>query len=908
MVNGLGSGVSELDVAFASAMVQEANQTDPAQPGDMPPASMQALSPDMGAVPPAMPPQPEGSIPPDMPATDPGMAMPGMSGMPEQPGMMPGQPAPASASPSMSDPASAAPPPMAAGMASPSGNGLSAAHPVPSQAATPSSAAVAGSPPTPPSAIAEEESADILATRLLAIMAMPDSHAQPSERALATDGLILKLPALSPEARQLVAQRFCLMERPSEALTSAVLAHVSGALRLEVLENARFSTWRLLQLVQQLAPDERQRIARRRHLPTVVSEALIETGDPACLLELVRNAHARIDEHAFHALVDLAARQPDLQAPLATRSDLPPAVGFRLFRHVPPRLRRHLVSRFLSDSQLLDRVFSLILQDPPPASAEQVSRIESMIDSVAAGELETAAGLLARLLDLHDEAAHWIVADRWGEPLVVVLKVLGYARTTFPQAMGRIFHSPASPVENGRELAELQALFDSLSFNKARLLLLYWDWEARRMGPYTLLAEDETSPDTAGEAADSEAKDDAADTPRTALAGEMADAGVNPVEAPDDARFTAATEAQADATDANSAQTGANETAGAMQDAETATSMSADTPGDNPAAVMTGAHETAGTAATADGVSLPEENPPVGETAMPAPDGAGVTVVPQAAEAPAQDVPVAPQMAEPAPHVPGTEPGLPGMSSQASGIAPPCAPGQAPCPPAGAPCMPAPCVPGVARISAEDATQAATGNGNPSPLQGQMPPQPEPPTMMSHGQTAQPQPGAIPGHATPPTGFSPSPAAMPGGETPPMTEAQQPPDFGHAQAEASAPPAGGMTQVAAPMAQAGMTMPGAPMSAGAVPPMPQPSQMSQTPPMPPAPGGAPSPMVPQAPAGTVGSVPGAPTVPMMDTAGQPAGMAPTAPGMAPMPPMPSPPPDGAVPGHRPVTFGKRKMP
>jgi hypothetical protein len=33
-------------------------------------------------------------------------------------------------------------------------------------------------------------------------------------------------------------------------------------------------------------------------------------------------------------------------------------------------------------------------------------------------------------------------------------------------------------------LPELQGFFESLSFNKARVLLTYWDWAVNRKGPY----------------------------------------------------------------------------------------------------------------------------------------------------------------------------------------------------------------------------------------------------------------------------------------------------------------------------------------------------------------------------------------------------------------------------------------
>jgi hypothetical protein len=39
-------------------------------------------------------------------------------------------------------------------------------------------------------------------------------------------------------------------------------------------------------------------------------------------------------------------------------------------------------------------------------------------------------------------------------------------------------------IRPGRVIEELQNVFDSLSFNKARILLTYWDWYVRKSGPY----------------------------------------------------------------------------------------------------------------------------------------------------------------------------------------------------------------------------------------------------------------------------------------------------------------------------------------------------------------------------------------------------------------------------------------
>ena len=45
-------------------------------------------------------------------------------------------------------------------------------------------------------------------------------------------------------------------------------------------------------------------------------------------------------------------------------------------------------------------------------------------------------------------------------------------------------HKATGLVKENRPQEELKAVFDALSFTKARVLLIYWDWFMRRAGPY----------------------------------------------------------------------------------------------------------------------------------------------------------------------------------------------------------------------------------------------------------------------------------------------------------------------------------------------------------------------------------------------------------------------------------------
>jgi uncharacterized protein (DUF2336 family) len=232
-------------------------------------------------------------------------------------------------------------------------------------------------------------------------------------------------------------------------------------------------------------------IARRRILSTVLSDYLINSGEPGVLLTLIRNPGAAIAHDAFYRLAEHATHHRALLAPLATRADLPPPVAFELFWHVPQELRRFILSRFLTDSEMLNRILRITLSSPGDAGEATEARFppREAIDFAVklAGELklDDAASSFAAMANIAPETALRILSDREGEPMTVLLKVLGCTRARFEEAMTRLRHSDSGLIRAERNLEELQAIFDGLSFNKARILLTYWDWFVRKAGPYS---------------------------------------------------------------------------------------------------------------------------------------------------------------------------------------------------------------------------------------------------------------------------------------------------------------------------------------------------------------------------------------------------------------------------------------
>jgi hypothetical protein len=211
-------------------------------------------------------------------------------------------------------------------------------------------------------------------------------------------------------------------------------------------------------------------------------------------LTLVRNPGAALSQDAFARLCALAREHPALQAPLATRADTPAPIAFELFWTAPPELRRFILSRFLTDSETLDKILKITLAvdgetlSPSEAKLPPKQKVDELIALIEAGDEPPAIALLCELANICEDNARRILEDRQGEPLTVMFKALGLQRGRLVEVLERLRASAPPRLDPERSPGDLQAIFDTLSFNKTRVLLTYWDWAAQTTGPYAHLA------------------------------------------------------------------------------------------------------------------------------------------------------------------------------------------------------------------------------------------------------------------------------------------------------------------------------------------------------------------------------------------------------------------------------------
>ena len=335
-----------------------------------------------------------------------------------------------------------------------------------------------------------DEDSGELARSLLDMMLSNPSAGQPQERALAADALLKLVPRIPLRSLITIVDRLSIMDSPPHLLVSKLIHDPRIEVAGPLLELCNHISDQVLGKVIATGQVSLQRlIARRRHISAALSDQLIEFDDPSVILTLVRNSGATFSHHAFPRLADHAQRHHAVLAPFATRPDLPAPIAFELFWFVPAELRRYLLSRFLTDSETLTKILKITHamgggEQGMETKFPDREQIEAFIEFLKAGKLSEATNLLAEIAAIQPDNAARIISDAMGEPLSIALKAIGTNRARFGEIIEILKNSDFGIIAAQRNTAELQNIFDSMSFNKARVLLTYWDWAVLKSGPY----------------------------------------------------------------------------------------------------------------------------------------------------------------------------------------------------------------------------------------------------------------------------------------------------------------------------------------------------------------------------------------------------------------------------------------
>ena len=142
-------------------------------------------------------------------------------------------------------------------------------------------------------------------------------------------------------------------------------------------------------------------IAGRPHIGFPVTEALVRSDAESVLVALVRNATAKISEHAYSTLVEKSRAISVLQEPLIRRPDLPSTLATNMCAWVSDALKIYIENNYHLAPKRVDDALSeaahVLNHQPPSPKDPPADSAQKLIDKLAAsGQLK--AGFLMRVL------------------------------------------------------------------------------------------------------------------------------------------------------------------------------------------------------------------------------------------------------------------------------------------------------------------------------------------------------------------------------------------------------------------------------------------------------------------------------------------------------------------------------
>lgn len=341
---------------------------------------------------------------------------------------------------------------------------------------------------------------DALVERLSDIVSWPESKVPPYERQLAADILVGLLRTSRVELRRRCASGLASINNAPKALLRYLARDEISVARPLLEEGRGFDDSDLIAAVRGGVTAHWLAIARRRGLGEAVTDALMQTGEPAIMEAVLRNQSARLSTQGIDLVVSRSRQATALPGLLVARVELRPTQALVLFWWAAFEPRLQILRRFAVDRgvliQELGDVFALAAAEGwADADArktlqviERRQRNRAAAAQSAFGSLEGALAGAEQGLDrvLINEIAHLagikpttalqIFADAGGEAIAVFFKAVGLKRPSLI-ALWRALRRPAGdPESTDNALGRTCYVFDTLATAKAQTVLRYWNW------------------------------------------------------------------------------------------------------------------------------------------------------------------------------------------------------------------------------------------------------------------------------------------------------------------------------------------------------------------------------------------------------------------------------------------------
>lgn len=245
----------------------------------------------------------------------------------------------------------------------------------------------------------------------------------------------------------------------------------------------------LIEVIHQCSLEHRLVIAQRAAVSSVVSDALVQSGEESVIVTLLNNTGAQLAADTVVLLAERSREIDAFQGPLLRRSELTPDLAKRMFVWVSAALRDHIVKRFQLDPTLVDDlleeavVTGLAGPFQPSKDAYLIEQMERagiilpsmMVESLAAGQVTLFARVVEKLTGIRGPLARRLLFDPSGEGLAVLCRSVELPKLQFLEIYK--IASRARSNDNtrlARDCQRLGAFYEAIGGDAARTVVARW--------------------------------------------------------------------------------------------------------------------------------------------------------------------------------------------------------------------------------------------------------------------------------------------------------------------------------------------------------------------------------------------------------------------------------------------------
>jgi len=317
----------------------------------------------------------------------------------------------------------------------------------------------------------------------------PEGHAA-GEMALFDDVLTQLSSEMEEAVRAELAERMADAAAPPRRLVRGLASDSFRVAEPVLTRSTALTEDDLLRVAGAGDQNHLRAISRRVTVPERVSEAIVERGDDATLVVLLRNDGAALSRAAHEAAVDRAAVNPDLHEAVVDRHALPPDLLNEMYFVVEARLRDRILAKNAElDPAQLDAALAsgrkrVAARDGafPPDYAQAEAAVRAMKASGGIGPSTLAAFLrngettkflvaLSELADVDFHTARRILERRELDALAIICKAADFDRALFLTFAVLILGRDDNAMGRAREYGQL---YSELPRDSAARTIRFW--------------------------------------------------------------------------------------------------------------------------------------------------------------------------------------------------------------------------------------------------------------------------------------------------------------------------------------------------------------------------------------------------------------------------------------------------